>query len=267
MLPITWRTIKDKRLSLLIFTLATVGMLWVYVSMFPGIQKESQKLTEAFQSYPEAMLKAFNIEALDFSRLENFVAMEQYSIIWPLIVLFLLLAFAGTSLAGEVEKGTVETLLSRPISRGKIFFQKYLAGILVLVGYTSITVFAIWPLARLQGIDFNMGNFVLVFWLCLLFGWAVYSLGMLCSAWFSERSHVYGIAGGILILMYVLNIIAALKESAANLKYLSFFHYYDSSSVLIKGEFDTLSIVVFASFSIIISGIAAWRFIKRDVAV
>lgn len=266
MFPITWRTIKDKRLSLIIFTLATVGMLWVYVGMFPGIQKESQKLTEAFKSYPEAMMKAFNIESLDFSKLENFVAMEQYSIIWPLIVIFLLLAFAGTSLAGEVEKGTVEPLLSRPLSRRNIFFQKYLAGLVVLVGYTGISVFAIWPLAALQHIDFQMANFVSVFWLCLLFGWAVYSLGMLCSVWFSERSRVYGIAGGIVLLMYVLNIIAALKESMGNLKYLSFFHYYDSTAVLVRGDFDTLAIVVFAGFSIIVTALAVWRFQKRDVA-
>ncbi len=267
MFPITWRTIKDKRLSLIIFTLATVGMLWVYVGMFPGIQQESQKLAEAFQGYPEAMLKAFNIEEIDFSHLENFVAMEQYSIIWPLVVIFLLLAFAGTSLAGEVEKGTVESLLSRPLSRRKIFFQKYLAGLVVLVGYTGVTVFAIWPLAALQNIDFQMANFVSVFWLCLLFGWAVYSLGMLCSTWFSERSRVYGIAGGILLLMYVLNIVAALQEKLSNLKYASFFHYYDSSAVLIRGEFDGLSVVVFAGFAIITTALAAWRFQKRDVAV
>jgi ABC-2 type transport system permease protein len=266
MLPITWRTIKDKRISLTIFTLATVGMLWVYVGMFPGIQRESQKLTEAFKSYPEAMLKAFNIESLDFSKLENFVAMEQYSIIWPLIVLFLLISFAGTSLAGEVEKGTVESLLSRPVSRSRVFFQKYLAGILVLIGYTTVSVFAIWPLAALQHINFKMENFVLVYWLCLLFGWAVYSLAMLCSAWFSERSRVYGIAGGVLILMYVVNIIAALRENLGWLKYCSFFHYYNSTAALVKGEFDMLSVLVFAGIAVVVTAVAAWRFQKRDVA-
>jgi ABC-2 type transport system permease protein len=266
MLPITVRTIRDKRLSLTIYCLATVAMLWVYVSMFPGIQKESQKLSEAFKSYPEAMMKAFNIESLDFSQLENFVAMEQFSIIWPLIVLFLLLSFAGTSLAGEVEKGTVEALLSRPVSRLRVFTQKYLAGMLVLVGYTTVSVFAIWPLAAMYSIDFKIGNFILVYWLCLLFGWAVYSFAMLCSAWFSERSRVYGIAGGVLILMYVLNIIAALKENLGWLKYLSFFHYYDSSAALIKGEFTPLSIVVFLAFAVVATAVAAWRFQKRDIA-
>lgn len=267
MLPITWRTIKDKRISLIIFTLATVGMLWVYVGMFPSIQKESQNLTEALNSYPEAMLKAFNIEELDFSRLENFVAMEQYSIVWPLIVLFLLLGFSGTSLSGEVEKGTAESLLSRPVSRRQIFLQKYLAGIIVLIGFTSITVFAVWPMAASQGISFQMDNFVKMYWLCLLFGWAVYSLGMLCSAWFSERSRVYGIAGGVLILMYVLNIVSSLKENVSYLKYFSFFHFYNSSAALIRGEIESLAIIVFVGLALVTSSIAAWRFIKRDVAI
>lgn len=266
MLPITGRTIRDKRLSLIIYCLATMAMLWVYVSMFPGIQKESQKLTEAFKSYPEAMMKAFKIESLDFSRLENFVAMEQYSIIWPLIVLFLLLSFAGTSLAGEVEKGTAESLLSRPVSRMQIFFQKYLSGIIVLIGYTTVSVFAVWPIAAAYGIDFKKGNFVLVYWLCLLFGWAVYSLAMLCSAWFSERSRVYGIAGGVLILMYVLNIIAALNAKFDWLKFLSFFHYYDSSAALMRGEFHMLSVFVFSIFAVATTLVAAWRFQQRDIA-
>lgn len=267
MLSITWRTIRDKKISLIIYTVATIGMLWVYVGMFPSIKAQSETMAQAFQSFPEAFMKAFNIEDMNFTHVENFVAMEQYSIIWPLLVLFLLLSFTGTTIAGEVEKGTAELQLSQPVSRTRIFFEKYTAGMLAFIVFSFLTVFAVVPLASLQSIDYQLGNFVKVFWLCLLFGWAVFSVGMLCSSFFSERSRVYGVAGGIFVLMYVLNIISALKDNLENLKYFSFFHYFDASSALIKGVISAESVWVFVGVALATTLVAAWRFKKRDVAV
>ncbi len=267
MLPITFRALRDRRISLLVFALGSVLLLWMYVGMYPSIQAQSASFQEAFKNYPEGILKVLNVEQLDFSHVENFIAMEQFSIVWPMLVIFLLLAMSAGSIAGEAERGTAELLLSRPVSRGRIFWEKYFAGCLVLVGFSAVSSFAIIPFAALHDVPYVLSRFTTMFFLCVLFAWAIFSLGMVASAFASERSRAYGVAGGALVLMYVLTIVSALKENVENFKYLSFFSYFDSSAALNRGEISLASIIVFTTFALAATVIAAWRFQKRDVAV
>jgi hypothetical protein len=99
----------------------------------------------------------------------------------------------------------------------------------------------------------------------LLFGLAVFSLAMLVSALFSEKGHVSMVMGGLLVLMYVLNLVAALKDSLADLKYLSFFHYFDAQSALTNGELNLASVWVFGAVIVIstVMGAVVWK--RRDV--
>ena len=73
--------------------------------------------------------------------------------------------------------------------------------------------------------------------------------------------------GGLLIIMYVLNIISGLKENLKNLEYLSFFHYFATGDALIKNIVNSESILVFILTALICTIIGAWRFSKRDIAV
>lgn len=74
------------------------------------------------------------------------------------------------------------------------------------------------------------------------------------------------ITGGILIIMYALNVFSAFQESIENIKFASFFYYYDFSAAVVHNQLDTLNIAVFLAVGIITSAAAAIIFIKRDIA-
>ena len=67
--------------------------------------------------------------------------------------------------------------------------------------------------------------------------------------------------------MYVLNIIAAIRESLADLKYASFFYYFNPSLALIYNKIDDYSYVVFLSVIVVFTILGAIIFSKRDIAV
>jgi ABC-2 type transport system permease protein len=239
----------------------------MYVAMFPSIQAQAANFDELMKNYPEALMKAFNLEELSFNTLEKFLAMEQFSFVWPLMVMFMLISLAGASIAKEIERGTMELLLSRPISRIKIFFSRYLAGLASLFAFTIFSIFAVVPLAKLHHLDYVFANHLTVAMLGFLFGWAIFSLAMMFSAMFSERGKVYMLTGGILLLMYVLNIVAALKENLDKLKYISFFHYFDTQQALVYNVIKEEAILVFAGVTIVCTICGALWFKKRDVAI
>lgn len=265
MIAIIKRLFKDRRISLMIYCVSGIGFLEMYVAIYPSIASQADRFNELFQSYPEGFLKAFGIEQLNLSTLENYLAMEHFSLIWQLMLLIFMISIAGGALASEIEKGTIELLLSRSISRLKLYFSRYLYGFLALVIFAVTTIFTIIPLAELHGIKYDAGRYVTVAILGLLLGLAVYSVSLMISAMSNEKGRVSMIMGASLVLMYVLNLVAALKESLSDLKYLSFFHYFDAQAALTKGELNLTSVWVFAAIIVVSTVIGAVVWKTRDV--
>lgn len=264
---IFWKIIKDRRVSTIIYCLAAVALVWMYIAMYPTITKQTAVMNEAFKNYPKALLKAFGIEQLTFDHLENFLAMEQFSIIWPVMVIFLVAAFASNSLAREIEKGTAEILLSRPISRLKIFFGRYGAAVCILTVFTVLSTFTVPLIAGAYHIDYQLANYLKTALLGWLFGWSFLSIAFMCSAWFSEKSRVAMSIGGLAVIMYVARLVASFIDKLDWLKYLSFFHYFNANDTMIEGVLHTLPIIVFTCVIIVTTAVGAWYFQKRDIAV
>lgn len=261
------RFLKDKWITTLVYSVAGIGFLWMYVAMFPALKEQASEFNDLLSSYPQGFLDAFGISDLSFNSIENFVGIEHFSIVWPLMVIFLMVGLASSSIAREIEKGTIELVLSRPISRLHIFFSRYFAGLAILLLFTLFSIFAIIPLAELHGVDYQLQNFVTIAIMGYLFAWAVYSISIMFSSFFSEKSKVSMAAGGLFILMYVLNLAANLKESLDVLKYGSFFYYFDYNQAIVKNTFSTEGIIVFLCVIVVCTSVALWRFNTRDIAV
>ncbi|MFA6587955.1 MAG: ABC transporter permease subunit [Patescibacteria group bacterium] len=266
MLDITLRFLKDKWKSILVYVIAGIGFMWMYVGMFPSIQKQAGNYADIAKAFPEAMLKAFGIQNFSISHLENFLSIEHFSLIWPLMLILLVTAFAANAIAAEVEKGTIELTLARPVSRLSVFWGKYLAGIIALLVFVALSIFSIAPLAGIHQVSYTFSHFVTMAVLGALFGWAIFSCGMMFSAFVSDKSKVGMYIGAVLIVMYVLNIISGLKESFQNLQYFSLFHYFTSEAALVNNNLPTNSVLVFVGVAIVCTLLAAWRFAKRDIA-
>ena len=241
--------------------------MFMYVGIYPSIAERSDEINQLMENYPEEMLKAFNIETISFDKVENFLSIENYSIVWPLMVMFMMVSLASYSISKEIEKGTAEILLSKPISRLKIYFSRYLTGVIVLLVFTFVSVFSVIPLAEIYNVDYVIDNHIKIFILSFLFGWAIFSVSLMFSAMFSEKGRTYVASGGLLLLMYVMNVVASLKENLENLKYTSFFYYYDFNKAIIGNNIEVLSIYVFVGVAVVCTVIGAIWFNRRDIAV
>ena len=252
---------------MIVYMAAAVLFMWMYVAMFPSIEEQADAFTEVFENFPPAVFEIFGIESLNMSTLESFLSVEHFSLVLPIMILFLLISVAGRAIAGEIEAGTVELLIGRPVSRLKLFLSRYASGLGVLIVFTIIAVFSVVPLALLHGVEFQIESFAAGALIVFLFGWAVFSMAVMFSSLFSERSKVYMACGGILLLMYVLNVVALLKDNLDALKYFSFFHYYAYSDAVIHQSLYGTGCLVFVCMSIVCTAVGLAWFMKRDIAV
>ncbi|HBG81671.1 TPA: hypothetical protein DDW69_02400 [candidate division CPR2 bacterium] len=269
MFPILWRTIKNKRIAITAFAVSAVGFALMYVALFPSIQKSSEQLIQAMEAYPESMMKAFGVDSVQtmLSSLEGFIATEFFSFIWPIMAVILACSLPGTAIAGEIEKGTIEIVLSQPVSRAKIFFGKYLAGVFGMLIFSVIPIISIVPIAAFFGIDYNLNSYFVASFLSFIFGLAVLSIASFFASIFSDKGKVYFLTGGILILMYVLNIVANLKDNLKDLHYASFFYYYNATGALVHTQIDKLAYPVFLGTALLFTLLGLFWFTKRDIAV
>lgn len=267
MLAIISQAIKRKKWSIFIYSLAGVLFMWMFVAMYPSIANEAEVFQEAFSNYPKEFFQIFNIETLNFDSLEKFLAIENFSIMWPLLVLFMGIALAGTNIAGEIEKGTMSLILARPISRATIFVAKYLAGMLSIFIFIVLSIFFIIPLATLHNVSYILESYITIAVLGFFFSLAIYSLSMLFSSIFSEKSKVYMVMGGIIFPMYLFNVVANLRNSWEDLRYFSFFHYFDYNKALFDYAIGWESLFVFGATIIITFTCGILIFKHRDVAI
>lgn len=267
----TWTIIKkelyQRRWALFGFSLAAILFILLYISIFPSFQKETAKLNDLFDAYPKAVLQAFNIDQLQFSTFEGYISAEHFSFVWPLMAIFLALSLAGVGFAGEIEKGTMAFLLSQPVSRAKIYWAKYSSGILALTAFTTLSILLIIPLAKIQNIEVNSVNVLKTAVLSLCFVWAVYSLAILVSSVTSEKNRTYFALGGLLLIMYVANVVSGLVTPLKSLKYVSFFNYYAPSKTLTTGVLPISSLVIFCAVTVIAMILGYIFFSRRDISV
>jgi ABC-2 type transport system permease protein len=265
MFSIIGRTLKDRRIILLIYCLASIGLLWMYIGLFPYFRDQAASMEKLLAAYPESLMKAFNFDIKSFITIEGYLSSEQFSFVWPIMTIFMLIGYAGSSLAGEVEKGTIEILLSQPISRTKLFLSRYFGGLLIFIIFLSITILVVPPLCKIYDIELNMDNLLRLALLAGLFGWSIYSIGMFFSSMFNDRAKVYFLSGLIVVGMYVVNLVASLRESLSDLKYASFFYYYNPLKAFVYSNIDQWAYLIFGGTILITFILGLIIFAKRDI--
>lgn len=236
MLSFATRMIRDKYKTFLAFLGGSVLFLEMYIALFPFIQKQSASFDVMLKSMPAEFFKAMNMDAATFSfaNLESYLSTEFMSFLWPILAIILAIILANYLIINEIDKGTVETLSSLPVSRTRIFIERYLTGFMMIVVFSFFSMLLAPILAAIHSIDFNFGNYLMAGFGAFLFSWAIYSLAIGVSMLFKEKGKSNMIIGGILVLMYVLSVVASLKDNIQWLKYFSFFHYFNGADLMAK---------------------------------
>lgn len=261
------RTIGERKWTVVVYFIFAVALIFMYVVFFPSVQQSSAEVSELVKNLPESLVKSFGLDPKSFTTFEGFLAGKHFSLVWPFLLIALLVSLGASFFAGEIEKGTIEILLSQPISRTRIFFEKFLAGILIILIFVFFSFGAIFPMAEAFNISYKAGRFINLSLIGFIFGLAIFGLSLFFSSIFSEKNKVTFLVVGILIFMYVLNIVSGLKESLDKLKYFSFFYYFNPPQVLVHNKVDCQSLIVFLSVFLVATFLALIWFKKRDIAI
>ena len=254
--------LKQSRISLIIWSVAIGFLLAVCIFMFPEMKGEMNEVSEVFSSMG-SFTQAFGMDKVNFGTLLGFYAVECGNILGLGGAFFASLC-AISVLSKEEKERTAEFLLTHPVSRVRVVAEKLISVILqILILNAVVYVTAISSIA-LIGETVPWQEITLMHTAYLILQLELVGICFGVSAFLCRGS--IGIGLGIAVIMYFLNIIANLTESAEFLKYITPFGYADGAEIVRNVSLDANMIVIGLLFAAI--GISAGfiKYCRKDIS-
>jgi len=250
--------LSDRRRSILAWGLPLGLMSAFIVAIFPSVQEPIEK---AVNSYPAGLKEAFGIGQL--SSVEQYLHAEMLSLIVPLALGYLAVRAVASGLAGAAESGRLDVLLSAPASRSRIVAAGFLATAVELAAVLLVTGLLTAVGSLLAGAGLAAGpaaaGFANVWPLALLFA----GLGIVVCGFSLRTSVVTGSVAGVLVAMYVIDLVGRLDDGLSWVRYASVFKYYGNA---IEDGIEPLAFAGVTLAAVLLAVLGARLFERRDVA-
>ena len=258
MIALVAAQLRERRRSPLSWGLPIGVWSGFVVAIYPSVE---HALSNAIRSYPKGLKAAFGIGEL--SSVGEYLHAEMLSLILPLALGYLAARALSSGLAGAAESGRLEVLLSAPASRRRLVAASFLAtavelaAVLVVVGALT-GLGSLLAGAGLQAGPASAG-FANLWPLALFFaGLTVVACGL------SLRTAVVtGSVAGVLVAMYVLDLVDKLDHSLSGLRYASVFKYYGNA---IEEGIEPLAFCGVIAAAVLLAALGAHLFDRRDLA-
>jgi ABC-2 type transport system permease protein len=244
-----------------VVTAAYAGFITVF---YTNVVENAAAFNEVLALYPKEMMVAFGIEG-DFADPGVFLGGYVYNFLWPLIGAAAAIVLA-TRIGADADRGFLDIALTTPISR-----ITYLIGSIV----AQIVGIAILALAMVGAIlfgdlliepNFPAGSVALSTLHAVAFGVAVAGPTTWLAVVLLDRGRAAGIVAGVLVVMYLLNVIGMLAPEFESATYFSVFRYFDLKELISAGTYPVADTLVFAVVGLVGWALAVVAFRRRDLA-
>lgn len=188
----------------------------------------------------------------------------------PLILTMLMFNALGTPtalLTAQAERGTMELLLARPITRTRIYA---LAAGIALTGQVALVAVllagtALWTRVFDYGEIVPLAGFVHVAINLAAMACAATGMCLLAAAWFDERGRAIGVMVAYFVGSYLLDFASVWLPSLAWLQPLDLYYYCRPNAVLAAGAIPWGHVGVLAAAGSACALAGLWRWRTRDL--
>ncbi len=250
------------------FSLTLLGLLlyaWGIAAFVPTFFKDVEAWEKIIKLYPEEMLTFVSGSAGNLLTIEGFLNIEFFNPWWILIMGGFAIAMASAIVGREVEKKTVEFLLSLPLSRFSLLLTRFLSTLLAIFLLSSLTLFAFYLFTLFYDFTIKTEGLFYLFLYGLIFTSLLASLTLFFSLFFKERSKSISLTVAILIASYLVENLSVIYDKLEWISPLALFHYYKPYQAL-KGELSYHILVLLGLF--LLFAVASFLiFSRKDIAI
>ncbi|MDI6715429.1 MAG: ABC transporter permease subunit [Actinomycetota bacterium] len=262
------KSLKEIRVSWTSYAIGLMFYVYLLISVYPSIQERAKDFQKIFENYPEGFLRFFSggSGVADITSPEGFLSIEIFAFMWFVIIGAFVIAYGTGAIGKEIDSGTIEILLSQPITRTSAIISKGLTLFGGTAALVFITMASTYLFSLIVDLTIKPEGILALAAVGALFFLAVAAYSLFFSVLLSERGHAAFASAGILIAMYLLTSLKQYATWAEKLDVISLFHYYNSAQLLTTGDIPLKSTLVYAGTTIFFVAASILVFSRRDIA-
>ncbi len=169
--------------------------------------------------------------------------------------------------AGEIDRGSIDLLLSLPVSRSRVYLSETVvwlcAGMLIMLMGLAGNLFGGLFIPPEQRVAPARLLIVVVNLFCLYA--SVGGMVSFVSAWCNRRGRAVGIAFGVVLTWFLMNFLAQFWPPAERVAFLSVVHYYRPLTILRDAAWPFTDMLILSATGLLFWGAGAIVFSRRDI--
>ncbi|MGD0020080.1 MAG: ABC transporter permease subunit [Candidatus Limnocylindrales bacterium] len=257
------KTVRDLRWPTFWVSLGCGVMTAYFAILFPTYSKLFDLNSMLEKMGPAA--KILGASMGDASTLIGFLHIELFSMILPAAIVAFAAGMASGFTAGEESRGTIDVLLSYPVSRRRVVLEKWLAVVLAcVVSVVVLWVFAIAG-AAISASELPPDRLAEALAMLVLLGLAFAGIALAISAFTGNRGASIGVTIALLVAMYLVDALSSIVDGLATIRPLSLFRYYMGGDPLRNG-LNLGDAAVLAGVAAVFLAVSVVAFERRDLA-
>ena len=259
--------LRQRKAAIIWWTVGIAILVTALMFVYPSIRDQAGQLEKVLNQLPAGLreLKTGS-SSVDVSSPIGYLNSQIYYATLPLF--FIILAITrGSGLLGRDEQNhTLELLLSRPLSRGKLLLGKALSGIIELAVVATGATLVIAVLAPVVGMEISTVSILITslftFLFCLSFGAISFALTAFGRVGKHVNTAIAVIAGFGGYLLASLSGLTTFLETPAKF---APYHYFAPEQIL-HGHVNTGLYVYLTGIFVLTTLIAYFGFRRRDIS-
>ena len=257
-------TLHQHRNSIFWFSFGLVSYAWMMTWFYP--QLSGTEYAELVESMPAEMMAIFGGTEVSFASMGGYFQTEYLGLMWMLIVASALIIFGARAFAGEIADGTMEFVLTQPISRVKVAITRVVA----LIGYAVVLAVASFAPIMIFGPKYEIDLSAETFWTLCAFGTlfmlAIGGLALLLSSVFRGAGKPGAIVAGILVLFWIADLMAGVSDVAEFFDPVNIVSYWQPGMIINGDAVATEAWWLYGILALVTLVGSVFVFSRRDVA-
>lgn len=226
------KTLRDQKSVCWGWGIGLTALSFYLAYIFPYI-RNAAKVFDFLKKMPPFIQKL--VDPRVFQSPEGFFNIQPFSVLAPLLFIGYAVFLGASALAGEEENGTLDLLLAQPISRRRVFLEKYLAGCVLLLIPAAIFLASMWGACLVFSISIHALRILEAFFSCFLLAMVFFSLTILLGALTGRRRTSSVTSAVIAVSSFLIFTYAGTVESLKPVQKYSPFYLYNGNTVILNG--------------------------------
>jgi ABC-2 type transport system permease protein len=214
------KTLRDLRKGFIGWTIGTVALVGFVVVLWPTIRDMDMSVLD---EYPAELRELFSFDAINTG--PGYLNSQLFTSMLPIMFIIYGVGAGARLLAREEDAGTLDVLLSTPLSRTRLMVDKAAAAATGLLGLGLVVFVSTWTMAAPaeMGVSarYTAGASLAMVLLGLLYGAIAYSV----TAATGRRSVAIAISVSLAVAGYVFYLMAALVDALESWNWITPFHH------------------------------------------